>query len=38
MFSHQKVKLLSLPKKSTLIDYAYSIHTDLGNKYSSGTS
>jgi (p)ppGpp synthase/HD superfamily hydrolase len=26
-----------LPKKSTLIDFAYSIHTELGNKYLKGT-
>ena len=32
-----KGRIIELPKKSTLIDYAYSIHTDLGNKYSSGT-
>jgi RelA/SpoT family (p)ppGpp synthetase len=31
-----KGQIIELPKKSTLIDYAYSIHTDLGNKYSSG--
>ena len=31
-----KGQIIELPKKSTLIDYAYSIHTDLGNKYSEG--
>ena len=31
-----KGQIIELPKKSTLIDYAYSIHTDLGNKYSAG--
>ena len=31
-----KGHIIELPKKSTLIDYAYSIHTDLGNKYSAG--
>ena len=30
-----KGKIIDLPKKSTTIDYAYSIHTDLGNNYSS---
>ncbi len=29
-------EIIELPKKSTLIDFAYSIHTDLGNKYLSG--
>ena len=31
-----KGQIIELPKKSTLIDYAYNIHTDLGNKYSEG--
>ena len=31
-----KGEIIELPKKSTLIDFAYTIHTDLGNKYSSG--
>ena len=31
-----KGEIIELPKKSTLIDFAYAIHTDLGNKYSSG--
>tara|TARA_B100000959_G_scaffold67560_1_gene71628 strand:- start:303 stop:2462 length:2160 start_codon:yes stop_codon:yes gene_type:complete len=30
-----KGKILELPKRSTIIDYAYAIHTDLGNNYSS---
>jgi RelA/SpoT family (p)ppGpp synthetase len=32
-----KGQIIELPKKSTLIDFAYSIHTDLGNKYLKGT-
>ena len=31
-----KGEIIELPKKSTLIDFAYSIHTDIGNKYLSG--
>ena len=31
-----KGEIIELPKKSTLIDFAYSIHTDVGNKYLSG--
>ena len=34
MFSHRKARLLNF-KKSTLVDFAYTIHTDLGNKYLS---
>ena len=30
-----KGQIVELPKKSTIIDYAYSIHTDVGNNYSS---
>mgnify|MGYP001302264528 FL=1 len=30
-------EIIELPKKSTLIDFAYSIHTDIGNSYLSGT-
>ena len=30
-----KGDIIELPKKSTVIDYAYAIHTDLGNKFSS---
>ena len=30
-----KGKIIDLPKKSTTIDYAYAIHTDLGNNYST---
>ena len=30
-----KGKIIDLPKKSTTIDYAYAIHTDLGNNYSA---
>ncbi len=30
-----KGQILELPKKSTIIDYAYSIHTDVGNNFSS---
>jgi len=32
-----KGQIIELPKKSTLIDFAYSIHTELGNKYLKGT-
>ena len=32
-----KGDIIELPKKSTLIDFAYIIHTDLGNRYLSGT-
>ena len=32
-----KGDIIELPKKSTLIDFAYAIHTDLGNNYLSGT-
>ena len=32
-----KGQIIELPKKSTLIDFAYSIHTELGNKYFKGT-
>lgn len=32
-----KGEIIELPKKSTLIDFAYTIHTDLGNNYLSGT-
>lgn len=32
-----KGDIVELPKKSTLIDFAYSIHTDLGNNYSAGS-
>ena len=31
-----KGEIIELPKKATLIDFAYSIHTDVGNKYLSG--
>ncbi len=31
-----KGEIIELPKKSTLVDFAYTIHTDLGNKYKSG--
>ena len=31
-----KGQIVELPKKSTLIDFAYSIHTDLGDKFSVG--
>ncbi len=31
-----KGEIIELPKKSTLIDFAYSIHTDIGNKYLTG--
>lgn len=31
-----KGQIIELPKKSTLIDFAYSIHTDLGDKYAIG--
>jgi (p)ppGpp synthase/HD superfamily hydrolase len=37
MFSHQRGQIIELPKKSTLIDLAYSIILDLGNKYLKGT-
>jgi guanosine-3',5'-bis(diphosphate) 3'-pyrophosphohydrolase len=30
-----KGNILDLPKKSTIIDYAYAVHTDLGNNYAS---
>ena len=30
-----KGNILDLPKRSTIIDYAYAVHTDLGNNYSS---
>tara|TARA_B100000029_G_scaffold120931_2_gene114282 strand:+ start:5593 stop:7752 length:2160 start_codon:yes stop_codon:yes gene_type:complete len=30
-----KGDIIELPKKSTVIDYAYAIHTDLGNKFAS---
>ena len=32
-----KGEIIELPKKSTLVDFAYTIHTDLGNKYLSGS-
>lgn len=30
-----KGNILDLPKRSTIIDYAYAVHTDLGNNYAS---
>ncbi len=30
-----KGNILELPKKSTIIDYAYAVHTDLGNSFQS---
>ena len=30
-----KGNILDLPKRSTIIDYAYSVHTELGNNYAS---
>ena len=30
-----KGNILDLPKRSTIIDYAYAVHTDLGNNYDS---
>ena len=30
-----KGNILELPKRSTIIDYAYAVHTDLGNNFSS---
>jgi GTP diphosphokinase / guanosine-3',5'-bis(diphosphate) 3'-diphosphatase len=30
-----KGNILELPKRSTIIDYAYAVHTDVGNNYAS---
>ena len=30
-----KGNILELPKRSTIVDYAYAVHTDVGNKFTS---